>query len=128
MKTFKPARIWSTFGIFGLVCLIGCSTEPTHLMHYQRTVIGFDAAVATQEASGHLILGYDRRMVAVVPKTTLEGQAVDAMSIISCTSARTGFRTVDFDERLATGEAAVNYAEGLVTDPQGTSFSCVNED
>jgi hypothetical protein len=111
----------------GVLATAGCTTEPTHLMHYQRTVMGFDAAVATQEASGHIILGYDRRMVSVVPKTTLSGKAQDAMSIISCTKAKSGFTQVDFDERLATGEAAVNYAAGLKADPQSSSFSCVNE-
>jgi|GEM_PF-6820617 len=109
-----------------VIATTGCAA-PSHLMHYQRTVVGFDASVATQQTSGQIVFGYDRRMVAVVPKTIAEGGKKNAMSIISCTDAEAGFTTVRFEERLATGDAAKKYAAALKAKPQASSFNCINQ-
>lgn len=104
------------------VTLTAC--DPTNLYVTSNTVIGVNGAMNTEQASGHLIVGYDRRFLAIVPKsativdpetgepvTTGNPEAREAMSILSCSQLEvdTIFLT-GFTEYLATGEAARRFA------------------
>lgn len=104
------------------VTLTAC--DPTNLYVTSNTVIGVNGAMNTEQSSGHLIVGYDRRFLAIVPKsativdpetgepvTTGDPEAREAMSILSCSQLEvdTIFLT-GFTEYLATGEAARRFA------------------
>ena len=93
---------------------LGACAQTGHLAYYYKTVVGFNASASNQPPSGQIMLGYDRRMIALVPKTQPDSNKPDyeAMSVISCVNARTRqVFSIDFEERLATGEAANNYAD-----------------
>lgn len=124
------------------IVLVGCT--PTHFIHYHRTVIGIDSSAAMDGNGGHLTVGYDRRLIAVVPDAagtrptgqTQPGgagtpqpgtgtQAKDAMSTIFCTQLDASALGVGrFHETLATGSVATAYARALRDDPTGGLFSC----
>lgn len=94
--------------------LAGC--EPTHLYVTSATVVGVDAGVNTQQTAGHLIVGYDRKFAAVVPKSVqrADGKGKEAMAALSCTETEvTGIFLTGFTEYLATGDAAKQFAENL---------------
>jgi hypothetical protein len=118
--------------IYLLFLLLGCSA-PTHLVYYHRSVVGFDASASTETRSGQMTFGYDRRLVAVVPKTNLSANGTakkfEAMSVMSCTEVNAGYLSlVEFDERLATGDAATSYAAEFARNPQTSAFKCFRPD
>ena len=124
-----------------LVLVAGCERK---LYHYHRTVIGVDISgnVAGNAPSGHLTLGYSRRLVLVLPdeindaltdskpsdaktpdkdmnaadRTTSEGLP----PTVFCTQVRASLGGVNsFREILATGKSAEHYAMGLVAASEG---------
>jgi hypothetical protein len=125
----KPAlaAIGLTFS-FGLV---GC--EATHLFVAHQTVVGVDAAVDTQMMKGHLVIGYDRNFVAIIPKSVDASSPTagvahrDAMSAIACHKVEVkGIALTQFTEYLATGEAGKIYAESLRRRTGRQLFNCVD--
>ena len=112
-----------------LAALPGC--EATHLFVAHQTVVGVDAAVDTQMTKGHLVIGYDRNFVAIVPKSVevpgKNGTQRDAMSAIACHKVEVkGIVLTQFTEYLATGKAARIYAENLRRRTAGQLFNCLD--
>lgn len=107
-----------------LVCMGGCSRN---LYHYHRTVVGVDISgnVTGNAPSGHLTLGYSRRLVVVLPadiKDALAKPSTDESlpSTVFCTQVRASLGGVNvFREVLATGLPAQNYAMSLVAASDG---------
>ena len=112
-----------------MFALVGCVDR--HLYHYHRTVIGVDiaASIDGETPRGHLILGYARKLVVVVPPswelTPTESEKLRARSnqspfdpipsTVFCTQVKAGGRGVNlFREIMATGDPATNYAAYLV--------------
>jgi len=97
----------------GVALLAGC--EPTHLYVVHTTVVGVDAGVNTQQTAGHLIVGYDRKFAAVVPKSVARDDGgKEAMAALSCSETEvSGIFLTGFTEYLATGEAAKEFAARL---------------
>jgi hypothetical protein len=107
------------------VALTGLTAcDPTNLYVASNTVIGVNGAMNLDQTAGHLIVGYDRRFAAIVPKSapildpktgeldpTADPKAHEAMSVLSCSQMEvdTIFLT-GFTEYLATGEAARRFA------------------
>lgn len=103
--------------------LAGCS-EPSHLIHYHKTVVGFSASASTDGGGGHLGLAYSRKHSAAIPKTEVGGK-MEAMSVLFCTDVTNGFSgPVQFKEVLATGDAAQAYAQRYPEDPGRSPFNC----
>jgi hypothetical protein len=104
------------------VALTAC--DPTNLYVASNTVIGVNGAMNTDQATGHLIVGYDRRFAAVIPKSativdpetgepvpTEHPEAREAMSVLSCSQLEVDIIFLTgFSEYLATGEAARRFA------------------
>ena len=114
-----------------LLALAGC--EATHLFVAHQTVVGVDAAVDTQMTKGHLVIGYDRNFVAIIPKSVDAGVSAqggpqrDAMSAVACHKVEVkGIALTQFTEYLATGEAAKTYAESLRRRTPGQLFNCLD--
>ena len=51
--------------VVAIPLLAGC--EATNLYVTHHTVVGLDAAVNSEQTSGHLIFGYDRKSVTIIP-------------------------------------------------------------
>lgn len=51
--------------LMALPLLAGC--EETNLYVTHHTVVGLDVAVNSQQTSGHLIFGYDRNSLTIIP-------------------------------------------------------------
>jgi hypothetical protein len=133
-----------TLGILTLICALsdGCSRS---LYHYHRTVIGVDISgnVAGDTPSGHLTLGYSRRLVVLMPpeikdildieakkkaeKNLSQAQVNEALradipDTIFCTQVKASLGGVNtFREVLATGEPAYGYAQHLVALAAGSN-------
>jgi len=106
--------------------------EPTHVFVAHQTVVGVDAAVDTQMTKGHLIIGYDRTFVTVVPKSveSTDGKIPgrDAMSVIACSKVQVdGIVLSQFIENMATGKAAKIYAERLKDERGNELFRCLDK-
>jgi hypothetical protein len=103
---------------FCAALLSGC--EPSNLYIAHDTVVGVNGAMNADQTSGHLIVGYDRKFAAIVPKSVTrpdDGSGVvqrDAMSVLSCSELKVdGIFLTGFTEYLATGPAAVKFARKL---------------
>lgn len=131
-------------GILVLTCALsaGCSRS---LYHYHRTVIGVDISgtVAGDTPSGHLTLGYSRRLVVLMPpeiKDILDIEAqkkaeknltpaqvnealrADIPNTIFCTQVKASLGGINtFREVLATGDPAYGYAQHLVVLAAGSN-------
>jgi hypothetical protein len=85
------------------------------------TKLGLNASLNSAMTSGSVSLGYDRRFVTWVPRSVAESastpQAKDVMAVIACSKLKVGFLRLDlYDESMATGRAAVDFAQALATD------------
>jgi hypothetical protein len=103
------------------VALTAC--QPTNLYVGSNTVVGVNGSMNTEQTAGHLIVGYDRRFAAIVPKSvpTGEGDGREAMAVLSCSELRVeGIFLTGFTEYLATGRAARKFAAAVAgTDIEG---------
>jgi hypothetical protein len=122
--------------ILAVVCSMSAGCGRT-LYHYHRTVVGVDISgnVAGDTPSGHLTLGYSRRLVVLMPPEIQEILNVEAKKkaagtpetqiraavnadipdTIFCTQVKASLGGVNsFREVLATGEPAYGYAQRLV--------------
>jgi hypothetical protein len=97
--------------------LAGC--EATNLYVAHNTVVGVNGAMNADSRSGHVIIGYDRKFAAIVPKsappvddgTGVPPDAHEAMSVLSCSDLEVkGIFLTGFTEYLATGIAAKRFA------------------
>jgi hypothetical protein len=118
--------------VVGLMLLVlgGCANWGKQLYIAHDTKLGVDASINTATSSGSIDLGYDRRFLTWVPRSVdveegaskEEGdgktKAKEVMSVMACSNLRVGIVQVDYyDESLATGRAAVKFAEALA-DPE----------
>lgn len=88
-------------GILFATLLGGCSS--THLVYVQETSMGLNVAVGA-DGMQKMSLGYDRDVLAVVPK---KGEDKDAMALFSVNNVRVGgLDNMDVSEFVATGEPA----------------------
>jgi len=137
-----------TFLVMLLVCvaLPGCGRQ---LYHYHRTIIGLDIAgnVNGNAPSGHLVLGYARRLIVLFPneeelkklaaKKQAQSQAPAPLdgenlpSTVFCTQVKGSLGGLSlFREILATGTAADNYASLMASEgsessrPSRANFVC----
>lgn len=113
--------------------LHGCEATQLYIVH--KTVIGIDAAVNNEQRSGHLVIGYDRRFLAISPKSVEvaetkeepnkaqnDSKPRDTMSVLSCSHTEVdGLFLTKFVERLATGATAYKFATKTVG---GDIFDC----
>lgn len=91
----------------------GC--EPTNLYVAHSTVLGVNGAMNADQSSGHLIVGYDRKFAAIVPKSVPTVDGKEAMSVLSCSDVKVdGIFLAAFTEYLATGRAAQGFAKKVV--------------
>jgi hypothetical protein len=100
--------------------MLGLSAcEPTNLYVGSNTIVGLNGSMNTQQTAGHLILGYDRRFAAIVPKSvpTGEGDGKEAMAVLSCSELKVeGIFLTGFTEYLATGQAALDFSRNVAAD------------
>ncbi len=95
--------------VFLAAILGGC--EPTNLYVAHTTVLGVNGAMNADQSSGHLIVGYDRKFAAIVPKSVDTEDGKEAMSVLSCSDVKVdGIFLAGFTEYLATGKAAQGFA------------------
>lgn len=99
------------------VALALTACEPTNLYVAHTTVIGLNAATNMDQSSGHLIIGYDRKFGAIVPKSVPVEEGKEAMSVLSCSDLKVdGIFLAGFTEYLATGRAATGFAKAVAED------------
>jgi len=127
------------------VGLAGC--EATNLYVAHNTVVGVNGAMNADSKSGHVIVGYDRKFAAIVPKsaapvddgTGVPPDAHEAMSVLSCSDLEVkGIFLTGFTEYLATGVAAKRFAAQVKNEMKnsepdaahqlGTIFDCYLEE
>lgn len=122
-----------TIRLLGLFVLAGglaaCSdTAPLYIVSH--SVVGVNAAVSQNMSSGHLIIGYDRKFSTNPPRSVVDADAdgeKEAMSVLNCTEVVVdGIFLSSFREHLATGQAAIDLAEGLKGDADAANkfFEC----
>lgn len=122
-----PCSRIGTLAAIVLPFLGGC--EATNLYIAHDTVVGVNAAVNSNQTSGHVVIGYDRKFFAVVPKSVPRGEGKDgteAMSALSCSELEVdGIFLTRFVENLATGEAGLKFADRISQDGNsGGFFQC----
>lgn len=93
--------------------------QPTNLYVGSNTIVGLNGSMNTEQTAGHLILGYDRKFAAIVPKSvpTGEGDGKEAMAVLSCSELKVqGIFLTGFTEYLATGQAALDFSRNVAAD------------
>ncbi len=100
--------------------LTGCATSD-HMFVASDTSLGVTGNINSTSTSGKVVIGYERKFVAYIPK---KGDSGDAMSAFNCTELEiTGITVKKFHERLAIGEAAKILVETLPV--TGTGSECI---
>jgi len=115
-----------------VLVLAGCQNWGEQLYVAHDTKLGIDASINTATTSGSIDVGYDRRFVTFVPRSVEieegDADAREAMAVIACSNLRVGIISIDYyDESMATGRAAVLFAEALAKKRQETAedyFAC----
>jgi hypothetical protein len=109
----------------------GC--EANQLYMGSKTVVGINAAVNPEQTKGWLVVGYERNFAAVIPRS-VEDPATgkqEAMSSIACSRLEVkGITIKHYTESIATGDAAIKFAEGLQSsDPRVVKdfFNCFKD-
>lgn len=107
---------WSLLAGTALVCLSGCVRQPTHLIFYQSSILGVDAATSADSSTVHVVLGYDRQTGTIIPKSNVRSDPAskeepEAMSVVSRGRIKVQWlRPSEVCERFGTGQAARNIA------------------
>lgn len=103
-----------------VIQLTACMGMQDRLYISSTTVLGLDASVNTARTAGRVQLGYDRYFVTWVPQMAPEGNAPpEVMSALNCTEVTVnGLTLTGFEESLATGEAAIQFAKALANEEQ----------
>jgi hypothetical protein len=103
-----------------VLAAIICGCEPTNLYVAHTTVLGVNGAMNADQSSGHVIIGYDRKFAAVVPKSVDTEDGKESMSVLSCSDVKVdGLFLAAFTEYLATGKAAKGFAKKVI-EPNNT--------
>jgi hypothetical protein len=106
-----------------MLMLGGCSGNEVYVA--SDTSLGINGSLNSAKTSGQVVIGYDRSFTAYVP---LDEKNEDALSSYNCTEVEIkGIQLVRFTERMATGKAALNVAEGIVPEEDAkTGIDCSN--
>jgi hypothetical protein len=116
-------RLWSALAVAGSLSLAGCAAAPDRLYISSTTLLGLDASVNTARTAGHVQFGYDRYFVTWVPQSVKDGDGHEVMSALNCTHVVVGgLMLKKFEESLATGKAALNFANAV--DGDSEFFDC----
>jgi len=106
----------------------GCEANQLYLAYHSN--VGINASVDDKLTQGHLIVGYNRDFIAVVPKSVpMDGSPDrrDAMATLVCSDLVVdGVFLKKYSENIATGEAAKIFSKRLM-DSKGQSdnfFDC----
>lgn len=103
----------------------GCQDWGNQLYIANTTKLGINASLNTTRQAGSIGLGYDRYFVTWVPRSVDQSDASpdgdpaadktrDVMSVLACSRLEVdGLNIKEFDETLATGEAARIFAAAL---------------
>ncbi len=103
----------------------GCEDWGNQLYIANTTKLGINASLNTTRQAGSIGLGYDRYFVTWVPRSVdrsdaspdadpAVGATRDVMSVLACSRLEVdGLNIKEFDETLATGEAARIFAAAL---------------
>lgn len=103
MKSPIPIRIAL---LLPAAMLCACTSLSKQVYVASDTSLGVNGAVNTAQTAGKLVIGYDRKFVAFVPKKDEDADSSDVMSVYNCTHLEiTGLRISKFREKLATGKA-----------------------
>jgi len=112
------------------LALAACA-DSNELYIVSRTVVGVNAAVNTAQTAGHLIVGYDRVFLTNPPKSVSPPNGAadqrDAMAVLSCSELTvTGIYLTGFNEHLATGQVATDFAKNIKASPNSSDpfFQC----
>lgn len=86
------------------------------------TVLGIAVGYNTAREAARVDIGYDRHFVTWIPQsvevTTGDATGREAMSVIGCTEVKIGNLNLQkFQESLAIGKAAEDFARNLVGNP-----------
>ena len=112
-----------------ILILSGCEATNLHVVHH--TVVGVNAAVSSDQTSGHVIIGYDRNFNTIIPKSVDDqnGNGHEAMSALSCSEVEVdGIFLTKFQESLATGQAAIDFASAVNTNNDNLGiFDCLSK-
>ena len=115
--------------IMMLFALAGCEATNLHVVHH--TVVGVNAAVSSDQTAGHVIVGYDRNFNTIIPKSVKDshGNGNEAMSALSCSEVEVdGIFLTKFQESLATGTAAIQFAQALKNNKDKLGiFDCLDD-
>ena len=102
MKIPVPIRVGL---LLSATLLCACTNLSKQVYVASDTSLGVNGAVNTAQTAGKLVIGYDRKFVAYVPKINNKGNS-DVMAVYNCTHLEVqGLRITAFRERLATGDA-----------------------
>lgn len=103
MNILVPIRAGT---LLSVILLSACTSLSKQVYVASDTSLGVNGAVNTAQTAGKLVIGYDRKFVAYVPKIIYEGDS-DVMAVYNCTHLEVqGLRIKAFKEHLATGDAA----------------------
>jgi len=120
--------LMTRIGVTAIVATIIAGCEPTNLYVAHTTVLGVNGAMNADQSSGHLIVGYDRKFGAVVPKSVDTEDGKEAMSVLSCSDVKVdGIFLAAFTEYLATGRAAQGFAEKVVKPDTSADRKAINQ-
>ena len=109
MKTPVAIRVGL---LLSMTLLSACTSLSKQVYVASDTSLGVNGAVNTAQTAGKLVIGYDRKFVAYVPKIIYAGDS-DVMAVYNCTHLEVqGLRITAFRERLATGDAATIADDG----------------
>ncbi len=107
--------------------LAACTQDRLYVS--STTVLGLDASVNTARSAGRVQFGYDRYFVTWVPQTVEQKDGGrEVMSALNCTEVVvSGLALKKFDESLATGIAATNFAKHLKDERAAAYFDCFTD-
>ena len=107
--------------------LAACTQDRLYVS--STTVLGLDASVNTARTAGRVQFGYDRYFVTWVPQTVEQTDGGrEVMSALNCTEIIvSGLALKKFDESLATGIAATNFAKQLKEESAAKYFDCFSD-
>jgi hypothetical protein len=131
LRIADGASFGSTMSRIGIIVFLAAAAagcEATNLYVAHTTVLGVNGAMNADQSSGHLIIGYDRKFGAVVPKSVDTADGKEAMSVLSCSDVKVdGIFLAAFTEYLATGRAAQGFAEKVVNPNNDADRKAINQ-
>ncbi len=115
-------RYTTLAAVLAIVALMASCANPSHLVVYQHSNLGVNAGMSPATNNFHVRIGLRREFAAVVPKYDddplpgMENEDFNAASAFIAGRMRVihPMKTPEVTECIATGEAAINAADGNV--------------